>query len=99
MHLYQIIVLAVIQGLTEFLPVSSTAQLNLFPWLLGWPDGGLAFYVALHVGTLIAVFLFFLRDWVTLTLTGLGTHYPAEPAAFLASRRWDNPRRHLGIPV
>jgi undecaprenyl-diphosphatase len=74
--LYQAIILAVIQGLTEFLPVSSTAHLVLFPWLLGWPDGGLVFDVALHVGTLAAVLLYFLRDWLELALAGLGFRYP-----------------------
>jgi undecaprenyl-diphosphatase len=77
MHLYQAVILAIIQGLTEFLPVSSTAHLVLFPWLLGWPDGGLPFDVALHVGTLVAVLVYFLRDWVELTLAGVGMHYPA----------------------
>ncbi len=77
MFLYQAIILAVIQGLTEFLPVSSTAHLVLFPWLLGWPDGGLAFDVALHVGTLVAVLLYFFKDWVELTLAGFGVHYPS----------------------
>src|SRR5439155_24261875 len=48
MPLYQAIVLAIIQGLTEFLPVSSTAHLTLFPWFLGWKDPGLTFDVALH---------------------------------------------------
>jgi undecaprenyl-diphosphatase len=61
-----------VQGLTEFLPVSSTAHLVLFPWLLGWNDGGLAFDVALHVGTLFAVVIYFLRDWVELVLAGFG---------------------------
>jgi undecaprenyl-diphosphatase len=78
MHLYQAIILAIVQGLTEFLPVSSTAHLVLFPWLLGWPEGGLPFDVALHVGTLAAVLLYFLRDWVELTLAGLGMNYPAN---------------------
>lgn len=76
MPLYQAIILAVIQGLTEFLPVSSTAHLILFPWLAHWPDPGLAFDVALHTGTLIAVLLYFLRDWVELFLAGIGFHYP-----------------------
>jgi undecaprenyl-diphosphatase len=78
MHLYQAILLAIVQGLTEFLPVSSTAHLVLFPWLFGWPEGGLAFDVALHVGTLAAVLLYFLRDWIELTLAGFGVHYPAS---------------------
>jgi undecaprenyl-diphosphatase len=76
MHLWQVIVMAAIQGLTEFLPVSSTAHLILFPWLFGEPDGGLAFDVALHVGTLLAVLFFFLREWVQLALAGLGFRYP-----------------------
>lgn len=75
-HLYQAIVLAIIQGLTEFLPVSSTAHLILFPWLAGWPDPGLAFDVALHTGTLLAVLLYFLQDWVELFAAGVGFHYP-----------------------
>ncbi|MGH9864930.1 MAG: undecaprenyl-diphosphate phosphatase, partial [Candidatus Acidiferrales bacterium] len=76
MHLYQAIILAIIQGITEFLPVSSTAHLILFPWLAGWPDPGLAFDVALHMGTLLAVFLYFLRDWVELVAAGIGFRYP-----------------------
>ncbi|HKV28449.1 MAG TPA: undecaprenyl-diphosphatase UppP [Candidatus Acidoferrales bacterium] len=76
MHLYQAIILAIIQGITEFLPVSSTAHLILFPWLAGWPDPGLAFDVALHVGTLLAVVLYFLRDWIQLIAAGIGLHYP-----------------------
>jgi len=76
MPLYQAVLLAVVQALTEFLPVSSTAHLILFPWLAGWPEPGLAFDVALHVGTLLAVALYFLRTWVELILCGLGMHYP-----------------------
>jgi undecaprenyl-diphosphatase len=81
MLLYQAIILAIIQGLTEFLPVSSTAHLILFPWLLGWTDGGLVFDVALHVGTLVAVLLYFLKDWIHLTFAGLGLHYPSSASA------------------
>src|SRR4030042_2175488 len=62
------IILGVVQGLTEFLPVSSTAHLILFPWFLNW--GGeintLTFDVALHAGTLLALILFFWRDWLEL---------------------------------
>jgi undecaprenyl-diphosphatase len=76
MPLYQAIILAIIQGLTEFLPVSSTAHLILFPWLAHWPDPGLAFDVALHTGTLLAVLVYFLRDWIELAAAGLGFHYP-----------------------
>jgi undecaprenyl-diphosphatase len=50
MPLFQVVVLSIIQGITEFLPVSSTAHLVLAPWLLGWADQGLTFDIALHVG-------------------------------------------------
>ena len=72
MPLWQAIVLAVVQGITEFLPISSTAHLVLFPWLFRWRDPGLAFDVALHVGTLGAVLLYFYKTWVDLLLLGLG---------------------------
>ncbi|GMQ96302.1 MAG: undecaprenyl-diphosphate phosphatase [Gammaproteobacteria bacterium] len=58
----QVVVLAVLQGLTEFLPISSSAHLILLPWLVDWPDQGLAFDVAVHVGTLLAVIVYFRRD-------------------------------------
>jgi undecaprenyl-diphosphatase len=78
MLLWQAVILAIVQGLTEFLPVSSSAHLILLPWLSHGhiPDPGLAFDVALHLGTLIAVVLYFLREWVQLILCGLGFHYP-----------------------
>jgi len=60
----QIVVLALIQGLTEFLPVSSSAHLVLPTQLLGWPEQGVAFDVALHVGTLTAVLWYFRKDLV-----------------------------------
>lgn len=63
--------LGVVQGLTEFLPVSSSAHLVLFPRFLGWPYQGLAFDVALHWGTLAALALAFGRDWWNLTAAGL----------------------------
>ncbi len=58
----QVVVLAVIQGFTEFLPISSSAHLILLPLLVDWPDQGLAFDVAVHVGTLLAVLVYFRRD-------------------------------------
>lgn len=61
------IALAIIQGLTEFLPVSSSAHLILPSQLLGWPDQGVAFDVAVHIGTLLAVLLFFYREIVAIT--------------------------------
>lgn len=63
----QVVVLALLQGLTEFLPVSSSAHLILVPALTGWPDQGLAFDVALHFGSLFAVLLYFRRDLISMT--------------------------------
>jgi undecaprenyl-diphosphatase len=72
MPLLQVIVLALIQGLTEFLPVSSTAHLYLTSWLFGWQLEGLDFDIALHIGTLLAVLLYFARDWVQIIAQGFG---------------------------
>ena len=59
MEIIQIIALALLQGLTEFLPISSSAHLILLPIIAGWEDQGLAFDVAVHVGTLTAVIFYF----------------------------------------
>nr|VFJ97505.1 MAG: undecaprenyl-diphosphatase [Candidatus Kentron sp. H]VFJ98247.1 MAG: undecaprenyl-diphosphatase [Candidatus Kentron sp. H]VFK03257.1 MAG: undecaprenyl-diphosphatase [Candidatus Kentron sp. H] len=64
MDIQQAITLALLQGLTEFLPISSSAHLILLPYLLDWPDQGLAFDVAVHVGTLCAVVGYFRREIV-----------------------------------
>jgi undecaprenyl-diphosphatase len=88
MPLYQAIILALVQAFTEFLPVSSTAHLTLFPWLLHWQDPGEAFDVALHAGTLLAVILYFFKDWLTLAICGLGGKYPATaPTSEVAQHR------------
>ena len=73
METAHIIWLALVQGLTEFLPVSSSAHLILVPRILGWPDQGLAFDVAVHLGTLIAVVTFFRKDIGTLFLAWLNS--------------------------
>ena len=88
MDIIQTISLALIQGLTEFLPISSSAHLILVPVLLGWPDQGLAFDVAVHVGTLLAVLLYFRSEIVAMIaacvawLTGRGAS--AESSLALA---------------
>jgi undecaprenyl-diphosphatase len=64
----QALILALVQGLTEFLPVSSSAHLILPSRLLGWADQGLAFDVAVHVGSLLAVILYFRRDLLALAM-------------------------------
>ena len=63
MEISHVIVLALVQGISEFLPISSSAHLILVPKLLGWPDQGLAFDVAVHVGTLSAI-LFYFKDTI-----------------------------------
>ncbi|MGH7868740.1 MAG: undecaprenyl-diphosphate phosphatase, partial [Candidatus Dormibacteraceae bacterium] len=72
MPLYQAIVLAIVQGIAEFLPISSTGHLILFPWLLGWKDPGLTFDVALHAGTLVAVVVYFWRMWAEMLAAAAG---------------------------
>lgn len=64
MTIFHSIILGLVQGASEFLPISSSAHLVLAPWLFGFSDPGLAFDVALHFGTLAAVVLFFWKDWV-----------------------------------
>jgi undecaprenyl-diphosphatase len=69
MTLLQALALGLIQGFSDFLPISSSAHLTLAPWLFGWSDPGLSFDVALHVGTAVAVLWYFRREWVELFLS------------------------------
>lgn len=71
MTVLQAFILGTVQGLTEFLPISSSAHLVLFPWFLKWHDPGLAFDVFLHLGTLVAVFTYFFSDWLGLVKAGI----------------------------
>jgi len=66
--IWQAVVMGLVQGLGEFLPISSSAHLILVPWLFKWHDPGLTFDIALHIGTLIAVIAYFWRDWIKLIL-------------------------------
>lgn len=70
MSIIQSIILGVVQGLTEFLPVSSSAHLNLFPWVFNWEQMPDSFDVALHIGTLLAIVIFFFKDWINLFVGG-----------------------------
>ncbi len=63
MSIFRAIILGIIQGVAEFLPISSSAHLILIPYLLGWKESGLAFDVALHFGTMLAVLLLFFKEW------------------------------------
>jgi undecaprenyl-diphosphatase len=67
MNVFQALVLGIVQGLAEFLPISSSAHLSLVPFIFGWQDPGLAFDVALHLGTLAAVLWYFRMQWISLT--------------------------------
>ena len=73
MDFIQVLVLAIVQGLTEFLPVSSSAHLILAPAILGWSDQGLAFDVAVHVGTLLAVVCYFRKEVLQLMVAWFGS--------------------------
>lgn len=79
MPLIQVLILAFVQGLTEFLPISSTAHLYLTSWLLGWQVEGLDFDIALHLGTLLAVLIYFFRDWVQIIAQGFGVRIGSDP--------------------
>ena len=76
MTILQSIILGIIQGLTELLPVSSSAHLTIVPWILKWTESAafradfVGFDVALHFGTLLAIGLFFFKDWIRLIKGG-----------------------------
>ncbi len=81
MAIWHAIILGIVQGLTEFLPISSSAHLILVPWLAGWPEPGLEFDVALHLGTLVAVLIYFWRDlfqMASAALAGIRDRKPLE---------------------
>jgi undecaprenyl-diphosphatase len=80
--LYQVVVLAIVQSLTEFLPISSTAHLTLIPRLLGWDSpqlNSLDFDIALHLGTLVALVTYFFRDWLQIVANGFGMNFGHDP--------------------
>jgi undecaprenyl-diphosphatase len=68
MSVFEAVVLGLVQGLTEFLPISSSGHLILVPWLIGWDEPGLAFDAALHLGTLLAVLCYFWRELLAMLL-------------------------------
>jgi undecaprenyl-diphosphatase len=87
MNILQAIILGLVQGATEFIPVSSSGHLVLVPWLLGWPAPGLVFDTMVHWGTLVAILAYFWRDWWALIaawLRGLVRWDWRDPNARLA---------------
>lgn len=71
MNVYiQALILGIVQGLTELLPISSSAHLNIIPWIFNWDGLSDSFDVALHFGTLLAIGLFFFKDWIELIKGG-----------------------------
>ncbi len=84
----QLVILSLVQGITEFLPVSSSAHLILVPYFLGWPDQGLAFDVAAHLGTLLAVILYFRQSLKSMFFSCLSV---------VAIRRPDRESRLAGL--
>jgi len=88
MSAWQALVLGIVQGLGEFLPISSSGHLIVVPWLFGWEEHSLAFDVALHLGTLAAVVYAFAGDWLRLLRSGIrcavrGTPFAEEGARSL----------------
>lgn len=86
-EIIQAIILGIVQGLTEFIPVSSSAHLVLVPWLLGWPDAGFLFDTILHWGTLVALIVVFWRDYLKLIagwFRTIGQRSLADPDGRLA---------------
>ena len=76
MLVLQAILLGIVQGLTEFIPISSSAHLVIIPWALGWDNsalGSLSFDVSLHLGTLVALLAYFAKDWVRLVRAGVAS--------------------------
>lgn len=88
MSIWEAIVLGIVQGTTEFLPISSSGHLILVPWLFGWDEPGLTFNVGVHIGTLAAVIVYFWRDLFGMAVAlpkGIVARQPLrDPMSFLA---------------
>ena len=94
--MFQAIFLGIVQGLTELLPVSSSAHLTTLPWLLwGIEDIG-AFDVALHAGTLLAIGIFFFKDWISLLVGAWKTTFKKEKNRF-SKKTFNNKVLNLAV--
>lgn len=81
MSIFQAIFLGIIQGLTELLPVSSSAHLNIMPWVFNWTEIPDSFDLALHAGTLLAILIYFFKDWINLIVGGYKTVVKKEKSS------------------
>lgn len=89
MDLFQALILGIVQGATEYIPVSSSAHLVIVPWLLGWPDPSFQFEVLVQWGTLVGVFVFFWRDiWAISRAVLVGIWQRQPLATFEAKLGW-----------
>lgn len=90
MSFFQSVILGIIQGLTEYLPISSTAHLRIIPALFGWPDPGAAYTAVIQLGTVLAVLVYFRHDLVTL---GRGSYRD------IASKNWAGPDLRMSVAI
>lgn len=96
MNIFQSLILGLVQGLTEFIPISSSAHLVLVPWAAGWPAPGLAFDTMLHWGTLLAVLAYFRHDWPGIVTGWLRSVFSRGPWSTAAGGRLADPQARLG---
>ncbi len=99
MNIIQAIVLGIVQGLTEFIPISSSGHLVLVPWALGWPSPGLLFDTMLHWGTLAAVVIYFWRDWIEIIRGFFRSLFTRGPWSSAAGGRLAHPDNRLAWAI
>jgi len=95
MNIVQALVLGIVQGATEFVPISSSGHLVLVPWLLNWPEPGLAFDTIVHWGTLVAVLAFFWRDFAALARAWARSLMERNPSGRASGRSLDQTEAKL----
>ena len=86
MNLFQAIILGIVQGLTEFLPISSSAHLRIVPAIAGWDDPGAAFTAIVQIGTLAAVLIYFMKDIISIVGAVVSDLFKGKPLASDESR-------------